>query len=301
MEGSRAVRKAGSLGRMAVRPSAFGRREVSKVETKTGTGSAGRLAVDPFGYDPRTHELARPMVRFFFERYWRVRVSGAEYVPDEGPAIVVANHSGAIPLDAFMIAYAVEARARRPRLVRFLYDRFVTAMPGIRSLYPKLGAVPASFENARKLLELGELVGLFPEGVAGLSKGFGRRYRLQPFRSGFVRLGFTCRAPVVPVAVVGAEETYPVLLRWERLGPIGKWFGVPYVPVTPLFPFFGGLGALPLPSRWWIRFGPPLRIHEEIPDGDPDPKVFYEKAQEVRRRIQAMVHELLAERPSWFS
>jgi len=268
--------------------------------TERGRRSEVQEATDPFGYDPEVHELVRPVLRFLFERYWRVQVEGIEHIPRRGAAILVANHSGAIPIDASMIAAAVEFRAPSPRLVRFLYDRFVEQMPLVGTFYRKVGSVPARFGNAAALLARGELVGIFPEGVAGVAKGFGRRYRLQPFRTGFVRLSLACRAPIIPTAVVGAEEAYPVIARWERLGPLGRFLGLPYVPVTPLFPWFGVLGAVPLPTRWYIRFGAPVVLCRGRGCSQVRTRTARILAQEVRRRIQQMVHELLAQRPSVF-
>ncbi len=263
-------------------------------------GSQQKAPADPFGYDPAVHQRVRPLLRFLFERYWRVRVDGVEHIPGRGPAILVANHSGAIPIDASMIAAAVEFRGLHPRLVRFLYDRFVEQMPLVGSFYRKVGSVPARYANAAALLARGELVGVFPEGVAGVAKGFARRYRLQPFRTGFVRLSLSARAPIIPTAVVGAEEAYPVIGRWERLGPVGRFLGVPYLPVTPLFPWFGVLGAIPLPTRWYIRFGAPVILYRDLAHLQIRTRTARMLAQDIRRQIQQMVHELLAERPSVF-
>ncbi len=256
--------------------------------------------VDPFGYDPAVHDMVRPLLRFLFERYWRVEVEGIEHVPVRGPALIIANHSGAVPFDAAMIGAAVELRGRRPRLVRFLFDRFVSEMPLVGSAYAKLGAVPASYDNAVSLLRQGELVGVFPEGVAGVAKGFSRRYRLQSFRSGFVRMSVNERVPVIPVAVVGAEETYPVIAKWQRLGPLRGLLGVPYVPLTPLFPLLGPFGAIPLPSRWRMRFGAPLDFHRDLSKLELSTRTAGLLAQAVRRQIQGMLHEELAQRNTVF-
>ena len=261
---------------------------------------ASHPEIDPFGYDPAVHDMVRPIVRFLFERYWRVRVDGLEHVPSRGAALIVSNHSGAIPFDAAMIGAALDLGLKPPRLARFLYDRFVSDMPLVGQLYSKVGSVPASYDNAATLLRHGDLVGVFPEGVAGVAKGFARRYRLQSFRTGFVRLSLAYRVPIIPVAVVGAEETYPVIGKWQQLGPLKSLLNVPYVPVTPLFPWLGLLGAVPLPSRWHIRFGAPVTFHRDLRRLRVSSHTSALLAQNVRRQIQTMVHELLAARGSVF-
>lgn len=255
---------------------------------------------DPFGYDRAAHDLVLPLLRFFYERYWRVRVDGTEHVPAEGAALIVSNHSGAIPIDAAMLTAAMEFAVRPPRLLRFLFDRFVSDMPLVGDFYRRVGAVPATYENGLVLLRRGDLVGIFPEGVAGVAKGFARRYQLQSFRTGFVRLSLEARVPIIPVAVVGAEEAYPLIGKLRQLGPLKSLLNVPYLPVTPLFPLLGPLGAIPLPSRWEIRFGEPIRFYEDLSRLKISPRTSRLLAQDVRRRIQNMVHELLSERDGLF-
>ena len=194
-----------------------------------------------------------------------------------------------------MIACALE-EARYPRPTRFLYDRFVENLPLVPSFYRKAGGVVASHENAARLLEKGELIGLFPEGVSGLSKLYSERYVLQPFSGGFVRLALRFGAPIVPVAVVGAEEIYPLV---GRLRGIGKMMGAPYLPVTPFFPLLGPLGLIPLPSKWRIRFGKPI-ILAPTPHDRLDGMAVRAMAEQVRRRVQTMVRGLLKERDSVF-
>ncbi|MBI4518237.1 MAG: acyltransferase family protein [Deltaproteobacteria bacterium] len=264
----------------------------------SSTRSHRRRVTDPFGYDPDFHERARPWFEFFYRRYWRVHSEGLEQVPLSGAALIIGNHSGGLPLDAAMIATAVDLEHPTHRLVRFLYDRFVTDMPLLGDAYDRLGAAPASYRNAYRLLQAGALVGIFPEGVAGVAKGIGQRYRVQRFHTGFIRLSVSLQVPIIPVAVVGAEETYPVIGKWTRLGPLKEILNVPYIPITPLFPLFGVLGAVPLPTKWHIRFGPPIQ---------PDPALRAARrqtaarlAERVRRRIQAMLHEMLAARESLF-
>jgi len=259
------------------------------------TGRRTEPIADEFGLDPEFRSRMLPLFRVLYEKYWRVEARGARNVPRSGPAILVSNHSGALPFDATMIAYALEA-ARHPRAARFLYDRFVDDLPLVPELYRKAGGVSSNRDNAARLLEKGELVGLFPEGVAGLSKLYSERYVLQPFSGGCVRLAMRYGAPIVPVAVVGAEEIYPLV---ARLKGIGKLLGAPYLPVTPFFPLLGPLGLIPLPSKWRIRFGKPIVFDQPVSDR-PESTAVRVLAERVRRRVQGMVSRLLAERDSVF-
>jgi 1-acyl-sn-glycerol-3-phosphate acyltransferase len=261
-----------------------------------------RRAADPFGYDPAFFARMRPVSEFLYRRYWRVETQGLDLVPSSGPALIVGNHSGGIPFDAAMITTAIHLEHPQHRLVRFLYDRFVAEMPLIGDAYNRLGAVMASYRNAHRLLSMGSLVGIFPEGVAGVAKGIGQRYRVQRFHTGFIRLSLSLQVPIVPVAVVGAEEIYPVIGRWTRLGPLKDILNVPYIPVTPLFPLFGALGVIPLPTKWHIRFGAPIHFHldPKLRAASRRRQTAARLAERVRRRIQAMLHVMLAERESLF-
>jgi len=262
---------------------------------------ARTAAPNPSGVDLTLLHRTRPLSEFLYHRYWRVRSEGVDHIPAAGPALIVANHSGGIPVDAAMIAAAVAIEHPQHRLVRFLYDRFVADLPVVAQMFNRLGATVASYENARRLLKTGEVVGLFPEGVEGVAKTVWQRYELQRFHSSFVRLSLTLRVPIIPTAVVGAEETYPVIGKIEHLGPLRKFINVPYIPVTPLFPWFGVLGMIPLPAKLHIRFGSPLRFYA-------DPRLrrqthnaaVKDLTEQVRQRVQAMVHQLLAARESVF-
>src|SRR6058998_1858829 len=248
---------------------------------------------DPFGLDPALRQLVLPAVRFLHDRYWRVEVSGAHCLPATGPALLLANHSGAIPFDGAMIVTAVELH--RARTLRFLYDRFVENMGPVATFYRKAGGAVASRENALALLQADELLLLFPEGVPGVAKSFGDRYRLRSFSPGFARLALALDVPIVPVAVVGAEEIYPVVGRAEG---VGRFLGVPYVPVTPFFPLLGVLGAVPLPTKWFIRFGKPIRLEGQ--EGEARLQRARQEATRVRRTIQEMVVRLKRRRRSVF-
>jgi len=256
--------------------------------------------VDPFGFDPEFHARARPAVEWLYRKYWRVTVEGIENVPARGAALIVGNHSGGIPFDAVMLAAALHFDHPHPRVLRFLYDRFVDGMPLMGTIYRRLGAAVASYENGLALARRGDAVGIFPEGVDGIAKGLARRYQLQRFRTGFVRISFETGCPIVPVTVVGAEEIYPVIGRWKPAGALADLLNVPFIPVTPFFPWLGPFGAFPLPTRWHIRFGEPLRPFEKPPRRPPTRQDFARLAETVRRRMQNTLHEMLARRDRLF-
>jgi 1-acyl-sn-glycerol-3-phosphate acyltransferase len=251
--------------------------------------------VDEFGRDPRVAERLGPAIRFLYERYFRVSTSGAENLPPSGRAIVVANHSGTLPYDGAMLMHAV--RAETGRELRPLTEDFVFHFPFLGTLINRIGGVRACQENAERLLAAEHLVAVFPEGVKGIGKLFRERYRLQRFgRGGFIKLALRTGAPVVPAAIVGAEEIHPML---GRISWFARSLGIPYVPLTPTFPLLGPLGLLPLPTKWSIRFGAPLDLAREHGADAADDRILVNKlADGVRSTIQAMVDEALAARRS---
>lgn len=266
------------------------------LETRSGTVEPAvddAPADDPFGLDAEFRERMLPPVRFLFERYWRVEVSGTHHLPADGPVLLVSNHSGAIPFDGMMIVTAVELFCQRT--LRFLYDRFVEQLAPVASFYNKCGGAVATRENAVRLLQLGEPLLIFPEGVAGVAKSFGDRYRLRPFSPGFARLALALDVPIVPVAVVGAEEIYPLVGRAEG---VGKLLGMPYLPLTPFFPLLGVLGTLPLPTKWFMHFGKPIRLTPV--EGEARWQRGRHEAMRIRRTIQTMVARLKRRRQSVF-
>jgi 1-acyl-sn-glycerol-3-phosphate acyltransferase len=255
--------------------------------------------VDEFGFDRRFTEKVRPFFEFLYTLYWRVEASGVFHVPEAGPALVVANHSGVLPYDGVMMKLAIRHEHPQERECRLLALDMFALLPVLAPLLTKVGEVRANPENAERLLRKGELVGVFPEGVKGVGKRYKDRYRLARFgRGGFVRVALRTGAPIVPCAIVGAEEIHPVLAKADW---IGKPIGLPYFPITPTFPVLGALGLVPLPSKWWIDFGEPMDLREHGPEAADDPIVVNRIAEDVRTRIQGMVNERLARRQSvWF-
>lgn len=254
---------------------------------------------DPFGRDPEVHARLRPLLDLLLDRYFQLVVEGAEHIPNTSRALLVANHGGALPWDALVLTAAL-ARASDggtpARPLRALVEDPVMTAPFLGTLMTRLGCVRASQENAVRLLDRDELVAVFPEGVLGLGKLYRHRHKLQRFgRGGFVRLAMRARAPILPVAIVGAEETAPLLARLEVFfRGSGTTAGLPYLPITPLFPLLGPLGLLPLPARWRIRIGAPIDVEASLPSMD-DVGVGQLAAQ-IRAQVQQQVDALVDER-----
>jgi 1-acyl-sn-glycerol-3-phosphate acyltransferase len=259
----------------------------------------GEYEVDEFGHDPDLveHVLA-PLLRPLYRHWWRVETTGLEHVPDSGPALVVGNHAGTLPFDALMVALALLDEHPAHRSLRMLAADLAFDLPVIAPLARKGGNTLACAEDATRLLEAGELVGVWPEGYKGLGKPYRERYRLQRFgRGGFVEVALRTGAPIVPVAVVGSEEIYPMLANLRRLA---RLLGFPYFPVTPTFPALGPLGAIPLPSKWLIEFCPPIETAHLGPDAVEDPMVLFDLTDQVRDTIQQAVNRNLLARRSLF-
>jgi 1-acyl-sn-glycerol-3-phosphate acyltransferase len=259
----------------------------------------GDYEVDDFGFDPdlSDHLLAAPF-RPLYNKWFRVEMRGLENVPDEGSALVVGNHSGTLPLDAVMTSLGLLDHHPAHRHLRLLAADLVFATPFLAPLARKAGNTLACNEDAERLLNGGELVGVFPEGFKGIGKPFSERYKLQRFgRGGFVSAALRTGAPIVPVSIVGAEEIYPMIANVKSLA---RAFGLPYVPVTPLFPALGPLGLVPLPSKWIIEFGEPLDTAHLGPDAADDPMLVFDLTDQVRETIQQNLYQLLMARRSVF-
>jgi 1-acyl-sn-glycerol-3-phosphate acyltransferase len=236
----------------------------------------------------------------FFYRYWfRTEVEGMENVPATGGAMLVGNHSGALPPDAAMIGKAIREEHPHPRPLNITVEHFFKGYPGFSTLLPKIGCVAAHPANVHRLLyDEDQLVLVFPEGRKGTEKLYKDRYRLRRFgRGGFVEAAMRARAPIVPVCVVGAEEAAPV---FAQLGLFKRLTGLLYFPITPTFPHLGLLGMLGyLPAKFKLRFLAPI----EFAGGDDheDQALVQTVAHEVRARIQENLWDMLAARKSvWF-
>ena len=259
---------------------------------------AGDYQEDEWGFDEEFADALLPFLEFLYDRWWRVETIGARNVPSHGRALLVANHAGILPWDATMISVGMLREHPLPRYPRFMVLDWAFALPYVSVAMRKLGGVVASPYNALRLLEEDELVAVFPEGVKGAGKPFKERYRLQRFgRGGFVELALRTGAPIVPVAVVGSEEIYPMIANLRRLA---RLLGFPYFPVTPTFPALGPLGAIPLPSKWVIEFCPPIETADLGPEALLDPMVLFDLTDQVRDTIQQTVHRNLLARGSIF-
>jgi 1-acyl-sn-glycerol-3-phosphate acyltransferase len=245
---------------------------------------------DPFGFDPGAVRQAALASAFFHRAYFRTDVYDIDRVP-RGPVMLVANHSGQIPIDAAIIGCALFFDSNPPRIVRAMVDKWAASLPFVSTFFSRMGQVVGLPENARRLLELGELLLVFPEGVRGISKPFRERYHLQDFGTGFMRLALQTNTPIVPVAVIGAEEQYLSLgrARWAA-----RAFGLPVVPVLPQMLLPGG--QLPLPTKYRVFFGEPLHFSGDSEDA---PAVA-EKVHLVREAISHMLRRGLAQRKSVF-
>ncbi|MDX6637139.1 MAG: hypothetical protein QOJ01_650 [Solirubrobacterales bacterium] len=259
----------------------------------------GEYPEDEWGFDEGFAEVVYPFAELLYRVWWRVQVDGVENVPAHGRALLVANHSGAIfPFDASMMSVALMKEHPLPRWPRFLVLDWAFGLPFLSIFMRRVGGVPASSHNAARLLAQDELVMVFPEGVKGTGKPFSDRYRLQRFgRGGFVETALRSGSPIVPVAVVGAEEIYPKLGDSRTLARLS---GAPFFPITPTFPWLGPLGLVPLPSRWRIEFCEPLDLSMYGPDAADDPRTLLDVSERVRDTIQAKVYENLVKRGAAF-
>ncbi|MFF5295670.1 lysophospholipid acyltransferase family protein [Paractinoplanes globisporus] len=259
---------------------------------------AGAYEVDDFGFDKElTDAVFHPLLRLLYHDWFRTEVYGVENVPADGGGLVVGNHSGTVALDALMLSVAIHDRTPAARHLRLLGADLVFRVPFLSELARKSGATVACNPDAERLMSGGQLVGVFPEGFKGIGKRFADRYKLQRFgRGGFVSAALRTGTPIVPVAIVGAEETYPIL---ADVKPLARLLGLPYFPLTPTFPWLGPLGLVPLPSKWLIQFCPPIPTSHLTEHAD-DPMVVYNLADQVRETIQATLLELLEKRPDPF-
>ncbi|GAA3815429.1 lysophospholipid acyltransferase family protein [Nocardioides panacisoli] len=257
----------------------------------------GDYEVDEYGFDPEiTERLFLAALRPLAEKWFRIEVRGAENIPAEGGALVVSNHSGTIPVDTVMSTVAIHDHTGR--YLRPLGADLVFRLPFVSVVARKGGATLACNEDAERMMSSGELVGVWPEGFKGIGKPFSERYKLQRFgRGGFVSAAIRAGVPIVPLSVVGAEEIYPLV---GNVPSLARLLGVPYIPITPLFPWLGPLGLVPLPSKWYLEFGEPIRTDEYDEGAADDPMLVFNVTDQVRETIQQTLFTLLRERDSVF-
>ena len=258
----------------------------------------GEYDTDEWGVDWEFLDVVRPFFAFLYKVYWRVNTTGIEQIPVQGRTLLVANHSGQLPWDGMMIATAVMNEHAAQRLVRTLYSDWVPRVPFFSAWMVRMGQTLATEDNGARLLEQGELVAIFPEGNKGIGKLYRDRYRLARFDQGdFVQVALKTEAPIIPVSVVGAEETY-ISLAKSATG--ARLTGLPYFPISPTFPWLGLLGLVPLPTKWHIDFGEPITLDGYGPDAAQNLVLVSQLSDQVRNTVQEMIHGRLAQRGSVF-
>ena len=252
------------------------------------TPPRNEYGVDPYGFDLEYAIAAIAPLLWLYRKWFRVELHGIDRMPADGRVVLVSNHSGQLPFDAAMIEVACLVEKDPPRAVRALVEKWVPTLPFVSTVMARCGQIVGTPENCRRLLAADEAILVFPEGVRGLNKPWRERYRLQKFSPGFMRLALESGAPIVPIGVVGAEEQAPALLD---LKPLARLLAFPAFPITPtILPF-------PLPSRYHIHFGEPLRF-----TGSPDEEdaELERKVAEVEAAVRALLARGLAERQHVF-
>jgi len=255
----------------------------------------GELGVDPFGLDPEAVKFAAVPVEWLYRHYFRVETHGIDNVPQNGRVLLIANHSGQLPFDGMMIGASMIMERDPPRVLRSMVEKWVPRLPFVSVTMARIGQIVGTPDNCRRLLSREEAILVFPEGTRGISKTFDKAYQLERFGTGFMRLALETGTPIVPVAVVGAEEQAPSLYNVK---PLAKLFGAPAFPITPTFPLLGPAGLLPLPTRYRIYYGEPMRFQG---DGDEEDEVIERQVEDVRAAVQKLIERGLGERKGIFS
>jgi 1-acyl-sn-glycerol-3-phosphate acyltransferase len=259
-----------------------------RVQTLGMSERAGE--VDDFGLDPVVVDRSRRFFEWLRRRYWRLEMQGIDNVPTSGPVLFVGNRSGLFPFDGLMSAHVIERELPAIARPRFLVADWLIKQPFAQPFLARLGGVRACPENATRLLQMGTSVVAFPEGAKGATKLFRDRYRLRRFgRGGVLRLARATGVPVVPLAIVGAEEIYPILMRSRTLA---RQLGVPLFPVTPTFPWLGLAGALPPPSTWYTECGEPFEMPSRPLAGSSEELLIAEQTDRLRLELQTLVDRL---------
>ncbi len=250
------------------------------------------LGFDLWGFSPKDAKLYYSLGRHIYN-YFRPEIHGIENVPDKR-VLIVPNHSGQFPFDGLVISNACLLLAKPPRLLRAMAERWVPTLPFINEAFSRTGVVLGDPINCRNLLLDDQAILVFPEGARGSGKAFPQRYRLVPFGRGFMRLALQTESPIVPVAVIGGEESIISLHNWKGLA---KLLRVPYAPISPFLPILGPLAYLPLPVKFHVYFGEPMHFTGPFDDEDA---IIDRKVQAVQDRVQQMINEGLAKRTSLF-
>ncbi|MBN8659167.1 MAG: acyltransferase family protein [Candidatus Obscuribacter phosphatis] len=255
-------------------------------------------APDQFGFSLETYARWEPFFRFLFEEYFKVRVKGVENIPRDGAAILVGNHSGLLPLDGAMISMAMASGHDSARRIRYLVTDWFFHIPGLSNWVKATGQVRASLSNARQLIEMGELVGIYPEGIRGVGKPFRERYRVLDFHPGFVQLAIATGTPLIPVSTLGGDEIYP---EFTNLKEIAHFLKMPFFPVTLTFPWLPfPLMLIPLPIRWMVHVHKPIKL-DYPPEKASDRKLVLRLARQIQYEIQDDLNRMLRQRKLLFT
>jgi 1-acyl-sn-glycerol-3-phosphate acyltransferase len=258
----------------------------------------GEYDTDEWGLDWEILDAMRPFLSFLYKVYWRVETTGIEGIPNEGRALLVANHSGQLPWDGLMVSAAVLSEQPAQRLVRTLYDSFTPRVPFASAWLARLGQALATVENGTRMLSEEELVAVFPEGNQGMGKPYKERYKLARFdQVDFVKMALNTGAPIIPVSVVGAEETN---ISLAKLSTRSGAAALPYFPISLTFPWLGLLGFAPLPTKWYIDFGEPMAVDNYGPEAGDNLVLISQLTDQVRHAVQDMLQDRLAQRRSAF-
>jgi 1-acyl-sn-glycerol-3-phosphate acyltransferase len=244
-------------------------------------------AYDSFGLSAGALRGALPFLYALYRLYFRVRSEGHQHIPADGPAVMVSNHGGLLPFDGAMTAVDVFLHTDPPRLARSIVDLWAGTLPFVNVFFARVGQVIGTPENFAALLDQGEMVLVFPEGIDGIRKSITQRYQLQHFHVGFIEHALRARVPIVPVAVLGNDDQAPILYDMK---PLARLLRLPVAPITPTFPWFGPIGLLPYPVSYRIIYGEPLLLHERFgPDAAEDAPLVRELSSEVRRTVQHLL------------
>lgn len=255
---------------------------------KIPRNNMNEFGVDPFGFDPDSIKFMAPLMVWLYRNYFRCEVSGIENIPD-GRMMVIANHSGQLPFDGLMIATAFLLEGEKPRALRGMAERWSAELPFISTLFVRAGAIVGEVNSCLRLLDLDEAVIVFPEGVKGITRLFSERYKLMRFGHGFMRIAMKSKTPIVPVALIGAEEQAPAI---ANLAPVAKMLGFPALPIIlpQIIPF-------PLPVKYRIHIGKPMHFSG---DGTEDGSVVADHVGQVKSTMQTMLDDGLRARHSIF-
>jgi len=248
---------------------------------------------DPWGLEPRAAVRALAMTRWLYRTYFRAESHGVENIP-AGRVLLIANHGGQLPVDGLIVATGAILEAQPPRIVRAMVERWVPSLPFVSTLFTRVGQIVGNREDCRKLLENDEAVLVFPEGVRGSGKTIWHRYELQRFGLGFMRLALETNTPIVPVGVVGSEESIPSVYDAKVLA---RLFGAPYAPVPATLPLLGPLSMVPLPTKFILNFGPPLHFHGDHNASDAE---VADKVEQVKTALDVQIQRGLSMRKGIF-